>query len=512
MIESKRRIAFDPARLLIIGDIMLDRFCYGSVSRISPEAPVPVVRADRVTAMLGGAGNVLANIRALDCAGGLISVVGDDESGRECANMIAELGVDPSLLVVAPGRTTTVKTRFISGSQHLLRCDEEDPLPFSASVEQDLIARFDASISDYDAVAISDYAKGVLSDRVLAYVIATCRTRGVPVIVDPKRADLTAYAGATVIKPNRSELAAFTRMACTDIESSKIAAKRAMDATGAAVLLTLSEHGMALFRPGQPMHHFHATATEVYDVSGAGDTALAVFCVALASNYSMEEAAMLANAGAGAVVRKLGTATLTRMELCEAVAALDPRPFRAIATREQAAAQVAFWKNEGLRVGFTNGCFDIVHAGHIALLREARARCDRLVVGLNSDASVTRLKGPARPVQSQDSRSEVLAALEAVDLVVVFGEDTPAELISLLLPTDLIKGADYTEENVVGAKEVKAAGGRVHLIELVPGCSTTRAVERIKLGLFDGQANPKHDETLPAEAMQTNRRLSRQPT
>lgn len=507
--EFARRMAFDSARILIVGDIMLDRFCYGSVSRISPEAPVPVVRADRITTMLGGAGNVLANIRALDCAGGLIAVVGDDKSGKDCAVKISELGVDPSLLVVAPGRTTTLKTRFISGSQHLLRCDEEDASAFSLSVEQDLIARFDAAIENYNVVALSDYAKGVLSDRVLRHVLSMCRARSVPVIVDPKRADLTAYAGASVIKPNRSELAAFKRAPCTDFVSSRAAAERAMNATGAAILLTLSEDGMALFRPNEAVQHFHATATEVYDVSGAGDTALAIFCVALASNYSMEEAAMLANAGAGAVVRKLGTATLSRMELGEAVSALDLRPFSAIATPEMAAAQVNSWKNEGLRVGFTNGCFDIVHAGHISLLREARARCDRLVVGLNSDASVSRLKGADRPIQPQESRSEVLAALEAVDLVVVFEQDTPADLISLLRPTDLIKGADYTEDNVVGAKEVKAAGGRVHLIDLVPGCSTTRAVERVKAGLQEPQADNLAHSSLDGE-MPQNRGFARQ--
>ena len=475
-----QRIAFDNARLLVIGDIMLDHFCYGDVSRISPEAPVPVLHLKRVSRMLGGAGNVLANIRALACQAGLIAVVGDDEAGRLCRSITADLGGDPSMLVTAPGRSTIVKTRYISAGHQLLRCDEENTARFDEAVEDEILARFDAAVGDYNAVAISDYAKGLLSDRVLAHIIAACKARGLPLVVDPKRRDLTAYAGASVIKPNRSELAAYAQHDCKDLAASHQAAEIAADATGAAILLTLAEDGMALFRPGQAPRHFCATATEVADVSGAGDTALAVFCVALASGYAMEEAAMLANAGAGAVVRKLGTATLSRTELAEAVAGVDVSSFNPIAIPEEAARRVALWKSEGLRVGFTNGCFDIVHAGHVQLLREAKARCDHLVVGLNSDSSVRRLKGPTRPIQPQESRAEVLAAISAVDLVVIFDEDTPAQLIAQLQPTDLIKGADYTEDRVVGAKEVREAGGRVHLIELVPGCSTTNAVERIR--------------------------------
>lgn len=475
-----QHFSFDHARVLVIGDIMLDRFRYGSVSRISPEAPVPVMHVSSEQAMLGGAGNVLANLAALDCTCGLIAVVGDDEPGRHCARMVAALGADPELLVIAPARLTTQKTRMVSGSQQLLRCDEEDTTPIDAATEASIIDRFDAIVADYTAVAISDYAKGVLSDRVLRHVIARCRDADIPVVVDPKRRDFSVYAGATAIKPNRAELAAFVGTPCADLSSSRDAADRAMEATGSAILLTLSEDGMALFRPGLEMQHFHATATEVYDVSGAGDTALAIFSAGIAAGLPMDECAMLANAGAGAVVRKLGTATLNRFELTLAVYAVGGPKIGAVCSREEAAMQVAFWKHEGLRVGFTNGCFDIVHAGHIEILRQSRARCDRLVVGLNSDASVTRLKGPDRPIQPEASRAQVLAAIDAVDLVVVFDEDTPLELITALMPTELIKGADYSEDSVVGAPEVKSAGGRVHLIDLVPGLSTTRAVERIR--------------------------------
>jgi len=475
---TSQRIGFDETRLLVVGDLMLDRFCYGAVSRISPEAPVPVVHLNRVSQMLGGAGNVLANVRALDCRSALIGVVGDDHEGRICRDIVESLGADTSLIVTAPGRSTSLKIRYISGSHQLLRCDKEDTSPFDHEIEDQILSRFDAVVADFNAVAISDYAKGLLSDRVLAHVLTASRAQGIPVIVDPKRRDLTAYAGATVIKPNRSELGAFVHRDWSDVAVIREAAEVACRATGSAILLTMAEQGMALVRPGEPFHHFRATQSEVSDVSGAGDTALAVFCVALASGYAMEEAAMLANAGAGAVVRKLGTATLTRRELTEAVAALDSLPINVIVSLPEATRQVAAWKSEGMRVGFTNGCFDILHAGHVQLLKAARECCDRLVVGLNSDESVSRLKGPTRPVQAQASRSEVLAAIGSVDLVVVFDEDTPAELIAALQPTDLIKGADYTEKQVVGAKEVREAGGRVHLIDLVPNCSTTTVIER----------------------------------
>jgi len=481
------RTQFETARILVVGDLMLDRFRYGSVSRISPEAPVPVLHITREQKMLGGAGNVLANIASLGGHAGLIATIGADDAGRLCSELIAGKGGDPALLVESSARPTTLKTRFISGSQQLLRCDEEDSSPLPESVEDRIVAQFDRAIGDYDVVALSDYAKGMLTDRVLRHAISRCRDLGKPVIVDPKRRDFAAYAGASVIKPNRSELAAYSGLPCRDLAGSATAAALAIETTGAAILLTLSEQGMALFRTGHEMVHLHATATEVFDVSGAGDTALAIFCAGIASGLTMEDAALVANAGAGAVVRKLGTATLSAVELAHAVAELHdggdaaPQPAAgAVCTTEEALKVVRDWKREGLRVGFTNGCFDIVHAGHVQILREARTRCDRLVVGLNSDASVSRLKGPSRPVQSETSRAAVLAAMGAVDLVVVFDEDTPLSLIELLLPTDLIKGADYREDQVAGAEVVKAHGGKVHLIDLLPDLSTTAAIARIK--------------------------------
>ncbi|MFB0612544.1 D-glycero-beta-D-manno-heptose-7-phosphate kinase [Aurantiacibacter poecillastricola] len=469
---------FTAARLLIIGDLMLDLFRYGSVSRISPEAPVPVLTIDRDVQMLGGAGNVLANAFAIGCHANLIGLVGEDAAGDSCMRLTEELGADPDLLVRRSRRTST-KTRFISASQQLLRCDEEDASSCDADVESEVIAKFDAAVEQHNAVAISDYAKGLLTDRVLSHIMERCRALSIPVIVDPKRLDFTAYAGATVIKPNRSELAAFSRGDCRTLENCHAAARQAIAETGASLLVTLSDEGMVLYPRDAEPQHFQAAATEVFDVSGAGDTVLAIFTAGIASGMAMEEAAMLANAGAGIVVRKLGTATLTKEELARALFDEHEPGVDKVSPLPGAIETVRRWKAEGLRVGFTNGCFDIVHSGHIASLRQARARCDRLVVGLNSDESVTRLKGAGRPIQEESSRLAVLSAIDAVDLVILFGEDTPRDLIEELRPTDLFKGADYTEDAVVGADIVRAEGGRVHLLPLVPGVSTTGAVERI---------------------------------
>lgn len=480
--SSATTLTFEKVRVLVIGDIMLDRFRYGQVNRLSPEAPVPVMHVKEDRAMQGGAGNVAANLVTLGCACAVIAVVGEDEAGAQVRELLERSNIDGSGLVTDDTRRTTIKTRLIGGSQQLLRFDEEDVGNVSRPTEERIIARFDGMIGDYGIVAISDYAKGVLTDAVLTHVIRRCRELGVPVLVDPKRTDMRAYAGATLVKPNQSELKAATGVPCQSTEQFTQAAEMLIEQTGAMILVTMSEAGMTLYGKDGERWRFPAREAEVFDVSGAGDSALAALCAAWGAGYEPEQAVRLANVAAGVVVRKLGTATITVEELALAMEAEDQETHIGIASVSKARMQVLTWKRQGLRVGFTNGCFDIVHAGHIRTLREARRRCDRLVVGLNSDASVRRLKGPERPIQDESSRGIVLSAVDAVDLVVIFDEDTPLELIKVLNPTDLIKGADYTEDNVVGAAEVKAAGGRVHLIDLVPGLSTTRAVERIRGG------------------------------
>jgi D-beta-D-heptose 7-phosphate kinase/D-beta-D-heptose 1-phosphate adenosyltransferase len=477
-----REVDFRALSVLVIGDIMLDHFRYGSVRRISPEAPVPVVHIEDEKLMLGGAGNVAANLASLGCRCSLIAMVGNDRHAATCRQLLDTIGVDSRFLFQAEKRRTTVKTRLIGASQQLLRFDEEDLSPISEAEEQALIDLLDSEAAHHQVIAVSDYAKGVLTDRVLRHVITRGRELGIPVIVDPKRKDFTAYAGATVIKPNCHELSAATGIHCSDIADCSQATAKAIELTGADILLTMAQNGMALARKGQEPLHVPTVAAEVFDVSGAGDTVMASLCAMIAAGLELDFAVNIANVAAGIVVRKLGTATVTRAELIRAFDASNVHTHLGSVSSEQAVMVVEKWRESGLRVGFTNGCFDIVHAGHIAILREARRRCDRLVVGLNSDASVTRLKGPGRPVQSESSRAAVLAAIDAVDLVVLFDEDTPLRLITMLRPSDLIKGADYSEDAVVGAREVKADGGRVHLIDLLDGHSTTAAVQRILEG------------------------------
>ena len=470
------------ARVLCLGDVMLDRFVYGAVERISAEAPIPVMRVQREEAMPGGAANVAANIAALGARAILVGAVGADAAGRRLAELCRERGVD-ARLVEAAGRPTTVKTRYIAGSQQLLRADEErtDALPEGAAV----LAAFRGALADCDYVVLSDYAKGVLGDPTLGQAIAAARAAGKPVIADPKRSDLSAYAGVGVLKPNRAELAAATGMPCRSDAEVEAAALRAIALSGAeAVLATRSEQGLTYVAQGAPAVHVRASrAREVFDVSGAGDSVVAAFSVALAAGASPAEAAELAQLAGEIVVGKVGTAVVRRDDLAAGMLDEEVRSSEAkVASRAAALEAARVWQARGLRVGFTNGCFDLLHPGHVSLLRQARAACDRLIVGLNSDSSVARLKGPERPVQNEASRAVVLASLGSVDLVTIFAEDTPLELIRALRPDLLIKGADYTEEGVVGGADVKAWGGQVLLARLVEGQSTTGAIRRMRGG------------------------------
>ena len=475
--------SFQGTKILCVGDAMLDVFVYGAVDRISPEAPIPVLRVDRESEMLGGAGNVAANLAALGAAVRFVSVVGNDQAGSRIRSLLAEqIGTGPDL-VVEDGRLTTTKTRFLAGSQQLLRADRETAAEISDEARSAVI---DLIEDDFDpaAIVLSDYGKGVLSEAVIAAAIAAAGARGMPVIVDPKGVDYTRYRGASVVTPNRKELAGATGMPVkTDAEIAD-AARRIIESCGiAAVIATRGEHGMSVVTgEGQPIH-LPARAREVFDVSGAGDTVVASLALALGSGLPLVEAARIANLAAGIVVGKVGTAVVRTGEL---QAALHQQEWLAgeakVATLDDAAERVERWRRQGSRVGFTNGVFDLLHPGHIAVLRQSRAACDRLVVGINSDASVKRLKGPTRPVQTEASRAAVLASLEMVDLVVIFGEDTPLALIERLRPDVLVKGADYRIDQVVGADVVHSYGGRVVLAQIEPGHSTTATIARMANG------------------------------
>jgi D-beta-D-heptose 7-phosphate kinase/D-beta-D-heptose 1-phosphate adenosyltransferase len=467
--------------VLCIGDAMLDRFVYGSVDRISPEAPIPVLFIERETDMLGGAGNVVRNLVALKAVPSFVSVVGDDQAGRDVARLVGEHGEIDPCIVVEPGRRTTIKTRFFASSQQLLRADRETREPPAAAIRDRMMARVDGLMASAGVVVLSDYGKGVLAPPVAGELIRRARAMGKAVVVDPKGADYTIYSGATIITPNRKELFEATKMP-VDSDEAIVTAARHLIATCRleAVLVTRSQDGMTLVTARGDVNHLAAEAREVFDVSGAGDTVVATLAACIASGATLLEGARLANIAAGIVVGKVGTAVAYANEL---VVALHHDDLMAgdskILPLTAAMDTVDRWRRKGLKVGFTNGCFDLLHPGHVSLLAQAKAACDKLVVGLNSDASVQRLKGMTRPVQSEASRATVLASLASVDLVAIFGEETPLALIEALRPDVLVKGADYTIDKVVGAKQVEGWGGKVVLAGLVEGQSTTATIKRM---------------------------------
>jgi D-beta-D-heptose 7-phosphate kinase/D-beta-D-heptose 1-phosphate adenosyltransferase len=470
--------------VLCIGDLMLDDFVYGEVSRISPEAPAPVIAVAREDVVIGGAGNVARNIAALGARCVFLGIVGKDLAGRALKSAFGEYrNKIKTRLVIDPSRPTTRKLRFVSEhySTHLLRADWEQVKPVSGKIEAALIREARAAIPRVDAVILSDYAKGLLTPRVIRAVIAKAKQHKKPVVVDPKGINFSIYRGATIITPNRKELADATRKAvATQSEVAAAAAELARDVKAKAVLVTMSEEGMLLHARPSASVHVPAYSVKVRDVSGAGDTVVAVLALALAAGADFEAAMRAANAAASVVVGKRGTATVTAAELRARIlpaAALAPEE-KIIFDWRELEEPLKQWRAQDLRIGFTNGVFDLLHPGHIRVLAEARAACDRLVVGLNSDASVRRLKGDGRPVQSEHARAEVLAALEAVDLVVVFDQNTPLELIRRVRPQVLVKGADYAGKKVVGRELVEADGGEVILVDLIPGHSTTGLVRR----------------------------------
>ncbi|MAK83269.1 D-glycero-beta-D-manno-heptose 1-phosphate adenylyltransferase [Phenylobacterium sp.] len=465
-------------RVACVGDLMIDRFVYGEVTRVSPEAPIPVLARDRELVMLGAAGNVARNVAALGGHVCLVGLVGGDGEGHEALRLVAaEPGVE-GFVVTDAARPTTLKTRFVSGGQQLLRVDNEVAAPAQGEVEERLVRTIRDVAADVGLILLSDYGKGVVTPA----VIAACRAAGARIIVDSKARSFARYGEVDIIKPNAAELAHATDMPTSTDEEIAAALTHALSLCEArAILVTRSAKGISLAVRGEPVRHFPGTPKEVFDASGAGDTTLAALGLALAAKASIEDAAAFAMLASGVAVGKAGTAVVTPGELIEAALAAHQAPAEAkVCTPQRMAEEVARWKARGLRVGFTNGCFDILHKGHVAYLNQARSWCDRLIVGVNDDASVRRLKGESRPVNDLESRAVVLAGLGAVDLVVPFEADTPIELIELARPDVLIKGADYAEDQVVGAAQVRGWGGEVRLAQIVDGYSTTAALNRMQ--------------------------------
>lgn len=465
-------------RLLVVGDVMLDKYIWGEVGRISPEAPVPVVRRTQHEEKPGGAANVAMNIARLGAKTVVAGITGGDEDEWTLATRLRAGGVTPHF-IAAPGYPTISKTRILGGRQQMLRLDFEK----LGDIPQVAIDRLRETALELlpgcHGLVLSDYAKGAISPELSASLIAAARQLGIPVLVDPKGVDYARYKGATTISPNRGELARATRMEPDDLDALLTAAEAMVsDLELEFMTATLSEKGIALVRPGNRTIA-PAQARQVFDVSGAGDTVIAVLALCLASGLQPETAVQLANVAAGIVVGKVGTVPVEKHEL---LAALSPlialHAEDRVLTRGDLVSRVALWKANGEKVVFTNGCYDLLHVGHITLLEKARRMGDRLIVAINSDDSVRCLKGPTRPIVSERERARVLAALAAVDAVVIFGEETPIEVILAVKPDVLVKGGDYEADGVVGAKEVKNWGGRVEIVPLVEGYSTTRLIEK----------------------------------
>ncbi len=468
-------------RVLCIGDLMLDRYVYGTVERVSPEAPIPVLRVERETAMLGGAGNVFCNVLALGSRARLIAAVGDDAAGAAVRSLLGAGDRSSFALVADATRQTSIKTRFLAGNQQILRADEETAAGLGTLPRQALMEAVDTMVSETQVVVLSDYGKGMLSDGIAAELIAAARMADKPVIVDPKGRDYARYAGASVLTPNRNELAEATGATVRTPDEAIAAARVLLVAHGfEAVIATLGRDGMAVVTAAGAVHHLPAEAREVFDVSGAGDTVVAALAAALGGGADLVQAAALANVAAGIVVGKVGTAVAYRTEVVDALRHQDLSEAEAkVMTLELALDRLARWRRRGFRIGFTNGCFDLLHPGHVSLLASARKSCDRLIVAINSDDSVRRIKGASRPIQTETARATVLASLASVDLVVIFSEDTPLKMIETFRPDVLVKGADYRLDEVVGAEYVHSYGGEVRLARIEPGFSTTATIARL---------------------------------
>ena len=467
-------------RVLVVGDVMVDESIWGEVTRISPEAPVPVVHVRQETRRPGGAANVAVNLARLGAQATVVGFVGADAERGILEECLRGEGVEP-LLVACADFPTTRKMRVLGAGQQMLRVDRERAGERSADEYAALIGRAREALRSCDALVLSDYAKGVLSEAVCRELIGAARAAGTTVVVDPKHADFSRYAGATTVCPNLSELRRATRIDGEDLDTVLDAAEKLVTEFDLGFLTaTLGEKGIALVRPGA---RFVAPAEvrQVFDVTGAGDTAIATLTLALCSGLAPEVGVQLANAAAGIVVGKVGTTPVEKHEL---IAALAPEialhAQEKVVDREELLFRLAVWRQQHERIVFTNGCFDLLHVGHLALLEQARRFGDRLVVAVNSDSSVWRLKGPERPIVGEKERARMLAALATVDAVVVFDEATPLELIVATKPDVLVKGGDYAAETVVGAREVEAWGGEVKIVPLVEGVSTTRLVEAVE--------------------------------
>lgn len=469
-------ISFENApKIVVIGDLMIDHYLWGTCHRISPEAPVQVVHVDKETKALGGAGNVINNLKALGAEVTVLSVVGDGENSQTLRRLLEEVKVDPTNILTEPGRITSQKSRIFAAQQQVVRFDRESTEDISLPFQQELIARFTAQIQDCDVVLLSDYGKGVLTNQVTQQILSIANQHNRKVLVDPKGNDYSKYKGAYLLTPNRKEASEATGIDIKDDASLLEAIQKLKTICELDVsLITLSSKGVAIF--DTELRKYPTVAQEVFDVTGAGDTVLASLGVALATSTSIDEAVRFANLAAGVVVGKIGSATATLQEIKNYAAKINSFSHDSPVVSFEEITEIAKdYRQRGKKIVFTNGCFDLLHSGHVQYLKEARSYGDVLILGLNSDASVSRLKGPDRPINPQEDRALILSALEAVDHVVVFEDDTPYELIKAIQPHILVKGGDYEGKSVVGEDLVD----ELRLVKFVDGRSTTKMIQKI---------------------------------
>lgn len=467
-------------KVLVVGDLILDEYLWGEAERISPEAPVQVVDVSRQDMRLGGAGNVINNLLSLGCQVKVASVIGDDEDGRTVLNRLELRGIQDDGVVLSAARKTSRKTRVLASNQQIVRIDRESRKEINDALAQHLIKFVTPQLPHVQVVLLSDYLKGVLTDRLTKNLINLCRDAGVPVLVDPKGKDYSKYRGATLLTPNLKEAAEATGIRISSGEDVSRAGRQLLkDLALDALVLTRGEKGMSLFVEGRNEIQLPSMVREVFDVTGAGDTVLATIGFGLAGGLDFQDAVILANMAAGVVVGKVGTSTVTPNEILQSISHEVYKNDTKICTRNELQQILLEDKNHGRTIVFTNGCFDLLHVGHVKYLQKARSLGDRLVLGLNSDSSIQRLKGEKRPLICQEERTHILAALDCIDYVCLFDEDTPLELISTLRPDIIVKGGDYTPDEVIGKEVVENYGGRVELINLVDGKSTTNIINKI---------------------------------
>lgn len=468
------------AKVLCIGDVMLDKFVYGDVERISPEAPIPVFNIKSDKFMLGGAGNVASNLSGLGAKTRFITVVGNDMAGNSIKELIATIPNITSTLISEKERRTSIKTRYIAGGQQMMRTDDETVALINKNTRQRILKLAETALNNYNVLVIADYAKGIFSSDFTKQLIKLAKKAKIPIIVDPQGNNYKRYQGVDIVTPNRKELSLATSMPANSDKQIKMAANKLIsDHNIHSILATRSGDGMTLIN-SDSFVTYTAEAQEIFDVSGAGDTVVATISASLSAGIDLKQAVKLANISAGIVVAKAGTAVAYINDIMEKLENREAQNDNIkILNIKSAVNRVKIWREQKLKIGFSNGCFDLLHPGHIATINAAKATCDKLIIGLNDDTSIKRLKGNQRPIQSQEIRAQILSSLTSVDAVVIFSEDTPIKILKNLKPDILIKGGDYKIKMLPEANTVKAYGGKIILTSILKGHSTTKTIAKL---------------------------------